>query len=150
MRNPLIKALLLAGGLGACDSSLSTTPNPDGAILTVVFQSHPADTMLVFVQSQSTIDAAKEFVRTQTGPRLISGKIVRGPSSTDPRYPFHFVSDSVSVVGVAIELCDGAPMHTTAEVDAFFTGSTGRPDAQSATWCPWSSYPIAVEDVGLQ
>ncbi len=44
----------------------------------------------------------------------------------------------------AMELCDGRPMRTSADIDAFFEGVTGDRHAKRATWCPWGATPIAV------
>ena len=91
----------------------------------------------------ATIAAARQFVATGAGPRLVTGRIVKG-SGYDPRYPFHFIPDSVKLADAATEVCDGAPMHTAAEVSEFFLLSTGDVNVASAQWCPWSSRPIAV------
>ncbi len=147
MKDTSFRALLLLFVLAtACDSAPSTSPVTTGVVVTLVFDGRPADTMRVFVQSPAAIQAARDFVRTSTGPRLMSGTIVRG-AGADPRFPFHFLPESIALVDTAIELCDGAPMRTPQAVDEFFLGSTGRADAQAATWCPWSSRPIAIEEL---
>lgn len=112
--------------------------------MTVVFPSRPADTLRVLVTDSATIDAAQSFIQHQSGPSLVSGRIVKG-AGTDSRYPFHFVPETVRLVDVAIELCDGALMRTPAEVSQFFEGSTGNANAADAQWCPWGSRPVALE-----
>lgn len=109
------------------------------------FEGFPADTMIVTTNRPETIAAAKAYIATHRGPRLLAGTIVRG-SGPDPRYPFQFVPETVQLIGAAIELCDGAPMRTEAAVNDFFLASQGSRNAPAATWCPWSSYPIAVID----
>ena len=109
------------------------------------FEGHPADTMVVTTNRPETIAAAKAYIATQRGPKLLAGTIVRG-SGIDPRYPFQFVPETVQLIGAAVEACDGAPMRTEAAVNDFFQASQGNRNAPAATWCPWSSYPIAVLD----
>ena len=134
--------------LSACSSSETTAPLPvaEAAILTVVFPSHPADTLDIYVTDSATIVAADAFIRTGSGPSLLSGRIVKG-SGLDVDYPFHFVAESVRLVDFAIEICDGAPMRTPQAVDEFFGWSTGNANAPSAPWCPWGSRPIAIQRI---
>ena len=148
-----IRRLMLAAPslvVAACSSTEASEPMPvdaTAAVLTVVFPSRPADTIDVLVTDPATIAAAETFVRTHTGPKLVSGRIVRG-AGTDSRYPFHFIPESVQIVDAAIEICDGALMRTTHELDQFFTWSTGDQNSPSAPWCPWESQPIAVQRLG--
>jgi hypothetical protein len=109
------------------------------------FEGHPADTMLVITNRPETLAAARAYIATHRGPRLLAGTIVRG-SGPDPRYPFQFIPETVQLIDAAIEVCDGAPMRTEAEVNDFFQASQGNRNAPAATWCPWSSYPIRVLD----
>jgi hypothetical protein len=136
---PAWLALVLAG---SCSSAGSEPGAGDGAIVTFAFQGR-TDTMLVLITDRVTIAQAETRVRTGRGAAIPIGPIVRG-AGVDPRFPFHFLPDSVRLAEVAIELCDGRPMRTAAEVDDFFEGSTGHRDAPRATWCPWGAYPIAV------
>lgn len=115
-----------------------------GAVLTVTFPSHPADTLKVLVTDSATIEAANTFVRTGAGPHMLTGTIVRGPG-LDTRYPFHYLAPTVRLADVGMEICDGAPMRTASDVNDFFGWATGSANSDHATWCPWSSKPIAVE-----
>ena len=139
----LMLAVAAVGGL-ACNTDL-TLPfeGTPGAIVQLVFDGHPADTMFVAVTNATTIAAARQYLTSGNGPTLMTGRIVKGVGF-DPRYPYHFIPDSVSLTDVATEVCDAAPMHTAAEVSAFFQLSTGNADAPSAQWCPWSSRPVGV------
>jgi len=112
-------------------------------MLTVVFDGHPSDTMVVLATEPATIAAAEAYVRTGTGPRLVTGQIVRG-AGVDPRYPFHFVPESVRLADFAMEICDGAPMRTSKDLDDFFGWATGSPNSPTAPWCPWGSSPVGV------
>jgi hypothetical protein len=107
------------------------------------FGGHPADTLRVLVRSATAIADVEAYLATQDGPRIPAGTIVRG-AGIDPRYPFHFLPESVQLVDAAIELCDGRPMRTLAEVDEYMRGATGDADPQSAPWCPWSAYPVSI------
>jgi hypothetical protein len=142
----IILALFSALALGAC-SSAGEPINVNAAIITVAFDGHPADTLDIVVTDSLTIEAAEAYVRSHSGSRMISGRIKRG-AGWDTRYPFHFAAETVRIVDVAIEVCDGAPMKTAAAVDSFFVWSTGNVNTELAQYCPWSSYPIKVERLG--
>jgi hypothetical protein len=143
-----MRARFLALALAACAAAAGcdgpSEAVEDEAVVVFVFQGHPEDTMRVLVRRRDTIEAARRYLRSRAGANIPSGPLVRG-AGVDPRYPMHFIPDSVRLVEVAIELCDHPPMHTPEEVDEFFEGSTGRPDAPRAKWCPWNARPIAVE-----
>lgn len=132
-------ALCVAG----CSGPVTEPATSAGALLTVIFPSHGADTLIVLVSDSATIVQAERFVRTGSGPAMLSGRIVRGAGS-DPRYLFHFIPESVRLVDAGMEICDGAPMRSASDVSQFFEWSTGRSDSDSAPWCPWGSRPIAV------
>jgi hypothetical protein len=114
------------------------------AIVTFVWDSRP-DTMHVMVTHAPTIAAAHAYVLNGSGPAIPSGPIVRGPGS-DPRLPFHYLPDAVRLVDVAIELCDGQLMKTEAQLDDYFLGVTGNPNATRALFCPWGARPVQVEE----
>lgn len=142
MRKRWLPALagLLAVGTASCE--VSTGPLSEGAVVVFAFEGHPQDTLRVEVRDRETIRAAESYVRTRQGPKFPIGPIVRG-AGVDPRYPFHFVPGAVRLAEVAMELCDGAPMRTAAEVEAFFE-LTGRKGEKETTWCPWGAYPVEV------
>ena len=145
-RSALAAALAAAALVGAaCGGDDPASPADEAATVVFAFESHPDDTLEVRVRHAPTIAAARAYVNTKQGPRIPVGRIVRGAGS-DPTYPFHFVPTSVRLAEATIELCDGAPMRTPAEVDAFIAGATGKPNARSATWCPWSAYPIGIRE----
>ena len=143
-----ILALLSALALGACSSSdlIDPTLGASGAVLTVVFPSRPSDTLDVFITDSATIAAAEAFVSTNEGSHMLSGRIRKG-AGWDAGYPFHYIPESVRLVDVAMEICDGAPMKTARDVDDFFGWSTGDADSESAPWCPWESKPVKVQRI---
>lgn len=146
MKN-IILALTGALAIAGCSSSSVNEPNgAQAAVLTVVFDSHPQDTLDVILTDSATIAAAEAYVARNEGPRLVIGTIVKG-AGYDTNYPFHYVPETVRLADMAMELCDGAPMRTPAEVEAFFELATGNSNSANAPWCPWSSRPIAVQRI---
>ena len=135
-------ALLLAGCGDDATAPRDTVPE-GGGIITLAFDDGAVTTMRV-AAGAAALEAATLYIETQSGPRMPFGLIEHG-AGVDERYPLHFVAESVELVGFAMELCDGAPMTTREEVDAFMRGATGETRPTSATWCPWSARPIAVE-----
>jgi len=141
--NPGTALLLLAA---ACHDSVGATLPRDGAIVTFAFEAS-GDTMRVHVRDSATIARAEQRAATRTGSRMPVGPIVRGPG-VDSRFPFHYLADSVRIMDLATEVCDGRPMKTPAQVTEFFNLATGNPNAVSAIWCPWGAEPVAVERLG--
>lgn len=135
-------AFLLLAALAGCGSS--TDPTGASRVVVFVFDDSPADTMRVRISHAPTIAAAERAIAGLGDAHIPSGPIVRG-AGEDPRYPFHFVAGEVRLVEAATELCDGLPMRTAAEVDAYFLGATGSASSARAPWCPWSARPLRVE-----
>lgn len=142
--SPVAAAGVLAlATLLACDSD-DVVGLPDGAVEVVLaFDGFPQDTMRIAVSDTAAIRMAREYVNTGQGPKLPIGRIVRG-AGIDGRYPFHYEPASVQFADLAMEVCDGAPMRTESAVLEFMRGATGELNPTSATWCPWSGYPIEV------
>lgn len=145
MKNIMI-ALAGALAVAGCSSSSSEPIGTPTAVLTVVFEGHPQDTMKVIVTDTATISAAEAYVATKQGSRLMIGRIVKG-AGYDARYPFRYLPATVRLVDMAMEVCDGAPMRTTQDVNNFFEWSTGNANSAETTWCPWASEPIAVQRI---
>ncbi len=145
MRNRLPSYFITAGlvALAACSDSTAEPTNGaiDGALVTFAFEGHPADTLEVWITDSASIAAAERYVQTKVGPRMLVGTIERG-FGFDTVHPFHFRPQTVRLVDNAIEICDGAPMRSAADVDQFFEWSTRNRQSLSGTYCPWSSYPI--------
>ncbi len=100
--------------------------------------------MRVLVQNPDAIKAACDYVKSESGASILSGKIVKG-AGVDSRVPFHYEPASVSLVELAIELCDSSLLKTSQAVDEYFLGSTGNANSPSAPYCPWSARPVRVE-----
>lgn len=146
-RLALVVALTLPSlvTLVACNddsSGTGPTPPPGSAIMTLYFDAGQ-DTMDVLLTDSATIAQAEQRVLTGVGSRMPTGLIVRG-AGVDARYPFHYLPDSVRLTDLAMEVCDGRPMKTPQEVNAFFYLSTGDSLRATATWCPWGAEPVAV------
>jgi hypothetical protein len=152
MRNRTPSYFIAAGlvALAAC-SDTATEPTKgatDGALVTFAFDGHPADTLRVWMTDSASIKAAERYVQTKTGPKMLIGTIERG-YGFDNVHPFRFRPETVRLVDNAIEICDGAPMRSAADVDQFLEWSTGNRASTSGTYCPWSSYPIRVERLAI-
>lgn len=138
-------------GLSACNSptevssACSVGPNATEAVVTMAWTSRP-DSLRVLVRNAETIRAACTRATTGTGSAIMSGRIVRG-AGVDPRVPFHYVPETVTLADLTIELCDSSLLRTTTAVDEFFLGSTGDVNSPSAPYCPWSAPPVKVEPV---
>lgn len=145
MRSLRFLPLVLLAGVACGDDTAAPAEPRDGAIVTFAFDQLP-DTLRVHVRDSATIAEAERRVATGTGSRMPVGPIVRG-AGVDARYPFHYLPDSVRLLDLAMEICDGRPMRTPAQVTEFFLLSTGNANAPRATWCPWGAHPIAVERV---
>jgi hypothetical protein len=139
-RNLIVAAALAASS--ACAGDSSTSPR-EGVVVRFAFQSRP-DTIRVLITDAATIAAARQFIRTNQGAHIPIGTIEPG-AGVDSRYPFHFVPETVRLAELAMELCDGAPMKTSAAVTEFITGAGGE-NATRATYCPWSAFPVAIEE----
>jgi hypothetical protein len=138
----LVPPMMIPVLAAACCCGPPTQPPLDVGIVTFVFDGRPGDTMRVIVDHAPTLAAARRAVSDPRAARIPIGPILRG-AGTDPRWPFHFDPLEIRIADAAMELCDGAPMRTAGEVDAFLAG-TGNADAERTTWCPWGARPIAV------
>ena len=145
MRRSLLLPLLVPLAFGGCGGDDPTSPRVLGpaAEVSFAFTGRPADTLRVFLRGEAVIADVQAYLATQDGPRIPAGTIERG-AGLDPRYPFHFLPESVQLVDAAIELCDGAPMRTAGAVDEYMRGATGEANPQQAPWCPWSAYPVSL------
>lgn len=132
---------VIAGLVGAACTADPLLPD-GGAVITFTF-SATNDTMDVLVLDEATIVKAENRVATGQGPRMPVGPIRRG-AGIDPRFPFHFLPDSVRLMDLATEVCDGRPMRTPTEVNDFIELSTGNRQSPRAIWCPWGATPVAV------
>lgn len=138
LRRPsfLLASVALLMGAGPCSS------NSGQHVIVFAFRGFPQDTLRVAVTDTATVAAATRYVQSGAGARVPNGIIVHG-KGVDARYPFHFLRETVQLTQLAMELCDGAPMHSRAEVDRFMSGAGGS--GGKARWCPWAAYPIRVE-----
>ena len=139
---PLV-ALLAGTVLASCDA-YPTVPDHPWGIVRFAFDDYPGDTLNVIVTHGPTLEAARTYIRTESGPRIPIGPIVRG-AGIDGRYPFHFLADSVRLVESVSGGCDAAFMYTPLDVEEFFRTTVGSAEAAQAHWCPSGAYPVAVE-----
>lgn len=140
---PRLTTILSLAILAACSDSTGTAAPRHEAVITFEFTGNN-ETMKVLVTDSLTIHQAEQRIATGNGPRMPVGTIVRG-AGVDARYPFRYEESSVRLADFAIEICDGSPMKTPAQVNQYFEWSTGNANAPRAPWCPWGATPIAVE-----
>jgi hypothetical protein len=130
----------LALSLGVAGSYGCPPGGSRGKVVVFAFDK-TSDSLRVLVADSETVQLANQYIATKKGAHIPTGPIRIG-AGADPRYPFHFVPDSVRLAEVTMELCDGALMRTEAEVRRFIQGAGG---SNSARWCPWAAFPVAVE-----
>ena len=145
-----IKTIIAAAGatiiaVACCNATGANDINaPQQGVVTFAFEGSPQDTLRVLVNSSAAIAQAVNYIANRQGAKFPIGPIFRG-AGVDARYPFHYDPDSVQLAEIATEVCDGRPMRTVAELNAFFQGATGDANATRAIWCPWGAYPIKVD-----
>jgi hypothetical protein len=150
-----MRPLHIAAGLSvvalalACTESLTPPRQTDcngiemrDAIVSFAWDTRP-DTMRVLVTDPATVAAACTFLAGGRDLAIPSGPIARG-SLVDASIPFHYIPDSVRIVDLAMEICDGRLMRTTAQLDEFFRGATGDVASPRAPFCPWGARPVRV------
>jgi hypothetical protein len=64
-----------------------------------------------------------------------NGPIAMGDGGFNAPWSWHFVPESVQMVDLSIELCDGSPSHVESH----------RGDFLASGYCPWSARIVAVE-----
>jgi len=141
---PRFLSLTLVATLAGCSAGTGPT---DGAIVWFAFDNHPADTLQVHITNPGTIDTVEQVLADRL-PRMFPTGWIRPGAGVDRRYPFHYLPESVQLAQAAIEVCDGAPMHTLTEVADFMDGGITSPDGTAAYWCPWGAYPVRVQRLG--
>lgn len=129
-----------------------TPPTAKAAVLTFTFDTSPLprsqwETMRVFVTNPATVLRAWQYLRNPSVPVFPLGKIVRGPG-VDPRYPFHYLPETVVLTEGAAVGCDWPLMHTPHDVNSFMRAVAGDSLAPEATWCPGYARVSAIEYSG--
>lgn len=123
----LITAVLLWG----CNTDNGTTPDPPaGQYFTVRVVN---DTFVMFVTDPATIQLATENFEGKNN-RFPLGKIDTGNGGFNGIWGWHFLPDTVRMVEVSIEVCDGTPSYV----------NTHLADYLAVGYCPWAAKVIKV------
>lgn len=97
---------------------------------------------VIRVRDAETIRLARENLegKNQLFPM---GDVMRGDGGFNQPWSWHLRPDSVRMVEVAIELCDGQPSYVEENLDAWL--------AEVGNYCPWGARVIAEgPDAGSQ
>ncbi len=141
----ILAAPLLLSCSSAAEPALTVCDSgelPSEAVVTIAWRDSP-DEMHVLVRNQTAVRAACNYIAAASTANIPAGRIAVGSGPADPRVPFHYVPETVQFVQVAIELCDSALLRTTAEVEAYFAG-TSSDLSGTAPYCPWAARPVDV------
>jgi hypothetical protein len=112
-------------------------PPPSAAPKAVYFEvsnGPPSEAFVIALVDPARIAQARAQLAGTAPPRFVSGIVVRAPAAYNPRWSFHLDPATISLVEMAIEVCDAGTSYVEAHLDevggAFLPG--GR-------WCPWHS-----------
>ncbi len=130
-----IIALLVAGLMSACGGSSGQDPYA-GATFVFRLRGQPS------TEEFRVISSSPEFIamaRAELGlplarrRRFVQGVVAAGKGSNSPAWRWHL--RDVSMVEIAIELCDGTPSMVEQNLDYWLN--------TVKVFCPWSSYVYA-------
>jgi len=121
--------VLVAALLVACSSETPTqTPNGQYFVVQV-----GAEQFTMFVTDPSTIQLAMENLQKKN-IKFPSGRIAFGSGGYNRPYDWHYVPETVRMVDLSAEVCDGLPSYVNTHLNDFLT----------AGYCPWSGKIIKV------
>jgi hypothetical protein len=107
----------------ACQSDKSTTG--DGQLFTVRVGN---ENFTMFLTDPATIQLAIDNFAGKNSLHP-SGKIALGHGGFNRGHGWHYVSDTIQMVEVSAEVCDGLPSYVDANTDAFL----------AVGYCPWAA-----------
>lgn len=87
----------------------------------------------MFVTDPETIRAATENLQGKNH-RFPTGRIAFGNGGWNQSWNWHYIPESVRMVEIAVEVCDGLPSYVNTHLNDYF--ATG--------YCPWSGKIIQV------
>ena len=120
-------AVVAALALGACGDDSSTGPSDPPEEYNVSVQGQE---FVVRVATQAQIDAME--ARLASGEEgVINGRLLASDGQFNVGWSWHMDPNSVEVVDMAIELCDGTPRMVEADLN-YWLDTVGR-------FCPWSA-----------
>jgi hypothetical protein len=124
----ILVSLLLAGV--ACNDDGPTSPDRGRAFRVRV----GAEEFRMRVTDPEAIRLAMENLAGGNNKHP-NGSIAMGDGGFNAPWSWHFVPESVRMVDVSIELCDGAPSYVESH----------RGDFLAAGYCPWSARVVALQ-----
>jgi len=125
----LAAALLI--GLACNDSNPA---EPSDALFEILSSATSGETFRIQVNDPSQI-AALESLIGQGNRKIVSGALRRGHGGFNTPWSWHMAPDSIEVVDVTIELCDGRPSDVESDLD-YWVDTVGR-------FCPWGTEVVA-------
>ena len=132
-----VAALILLLAIG-CSSPTAPSPDLNGGVV-ATFEVGP-ERFQVFVTNTAAIARLLDLRRGATTGSIPNGRIRHGAGAGQHNAPhaWHLDPDDIQIVGLAIELCDGAPSYVDAHVDEYVE-VIGR-------YCPWGARLVRVDD----
>ncbi len=116
--------------LGCSSENPALNVPPDGQYFTVQAGN---DTFVMFVTDEASIRLATENFQRKN-KMFPSGRIETGHGGYNWPWNWHFIPQSVRMVEVSIEVCDGAPSYVEKHVNDFV----------AVGYCPWNARVIKI------
>jgi hypothetical protein len=123
----------------ACgDSPTQPPPELEGGVLATF--TDQTDTFHVWTDRSATIEQLMALDRGEASASIPNGRLRRGPGPADHNAPWswHLAPQTVEMVEVAMEVCDGAPSFVESELD-YWMENVGR-------YCPWNAQLVQLVD----
>lgn len=127
---PALAVLLLLAAFGCGGDDGPTAP--DGTRLFRVRVG--ADEFRMRLADPEAIRLAMENLEGRNNKHP-NGRIATGNGGLNAPWSWHFVPDTVRMVDISIELCDGSPSYVESH----------RADYLLSGYCPWGARVVAVE-----
>lgn len=117
--------------LAGCSADNGTSGDPPGGQFFTVRVIN--DTFVMFVTDPATIQLARENFEGKNN-RFPSGRIQAGNGGFNGIWGWHYVPESIRMVEVAVEVCDGTPSYVNTHLN----------DYLAVGYCPWTAKVIKI------
>ncbi len=116
--------------------SLSKVQEPEGWLFTIQIHENTTERFKVLVRDPAKANELRQLMK---GERIghINGELRRGDGGFNKPWSWHLDPDTIEVVEVSIELCDGTPSFVESELD-YWLNVVKR-------FCPWGTRVVAEE-----
>jgi hypothetical protein len=111
--------------------SENPTQVPEGQFFTVRVIN---EEFVIFVTNPDTIRLAVENFQGKNN-RFPNGRLVRGNGGFNQPWNWHLLPETVQMVEVAIELCDGRPSYVETHISDY---------VNAGSYCPWSGKIVRI------